>query len=198
MSSSKKQYSFFEKPISKDNFWNLVFWFGMSTGFSLSLVVSEVLHIAFLSTAIIWLTIIFIPFIVVKNNPVKYDHEAKIFLNSEGLSLEKKQPKTLFWVVVYTILAPVMAGAFLDQHKNEIPDIVATLMIISTFFCAPALYFSILECPITWLFNKNIWTANPAKGQDIVPYHLRNQTFMDQVQDPCSSYLLWNKFHKKN
>lgn len=198
MIDSKKQYSIFKKPISKDNFWNLVFWLGMSTGFSLSLIASKVLDLPFLSTAMIWLTIIFIPFIVVKNNPVKYDPEAKIFLNSEGQSLEKKQPKTLLWVVVCTILAPVMAGGFLDQHKNEIPDIVATLMIVSTFFGAPALYFSILDCPITWLFNKNIWTAKPAKGQGIVPYHLRNQTFMDQVQDPCSSYLLWNKFHKKN
>lgn len=63
-----------------------------------------------------------------------------------------------------------MAGAFLDQHKNEIPDIVGTLMRVSTFFGAPSLYFSILDCPITWLFNKNIWTAKPANAGYVAPY----------------------------
>nr|WP_172686800.1 hypothetical protein [Rickettsia endosymbiont of Ixodes pacificus] len=148
MTNSKKQYSIFKKPISKDNFWNLVFWLGMSIGFSLSLIISKVLHLQFLSTSIMWLTFILIPFIVVRNNPVKYDPEAKIFLNSEGQSLKNKHPSSLVWLVLLIAFGVMIVSAF--KNKYNLPEFIFDTFCSFILFAPACLYFVVLQCPISW------------------------------------------------
>jgi hypothetical protein len=193
MIESKKQYSIFKKPISKDNFWNLVFWLGMSTGFSLSLIATKVLHSPYLSSATMWLSFILVPFIVVKNNPVKYDAEAKIFLNSEGQSLKNKHPSSLVWLVL--LIALGVAIVSFCENKYNVPEFIFDTFCSFVLFAPACLYFVLLQCPITWLFNKNIWTAKPTSAGYVAPYTRTTSIIDEHLTSPRYYYMSGNRYH---
>ena len=179
--------------MNKDNFWNLVFWLGMSTGFSLSLIASKVLHSPYLSSATMWLSFIAVPSFVVKNNPVKYDTEAKIFLNSEGQSLEKKQPSSLVWLVLCIALGVAIVSFF--KNTYNLPEFIFDTFCSFVLFAPACLYFVVLQCPITWLFNKKAWASNPNNARYVAPYARTTSIIDEHRTSPRYHYMSGNRYH---
>ncbi|MGX6960903.1 MAG: hypothetical protein ACIPMY_06895 [Rickettsia endosymbiont of Pentastiridius leporinus] len=156
MSNSKKQYSFFKKPISKDNFWNLVFWFGMSAGFILDDIVGTP-KLGLISNIIRLSTLLCMSILLNIFNKTCF-LKKDIFVNSEGREL--KVPKDLpsvFFVIVSTIALTVLAGLLLDKYKGS--DLIASFVIFPLLFGIPTLFFIFKNCPISILFNRKVWSV---------------------------------------
>ncbi|WP_375331188.1 hypothetical protein [Candidatus Tisiphia endosymbiont of Oplodontha viridula] len=139
--------------LNKDNFWNLMFWWGMSLGLFLSVLLDEYKYV---SNALFWITILLVPYLVAKYSKVEYT-EDKIFLNSEGQNLMNRLPKQLFWVIVLMFVVTVWVGSILDTYWEKASDFIAFPLLFSIFILIPTLYFICKNCPISILFNKNAW-----------------------------------------
>ncbi|WP_375331690.1 hypothetical protein [Candidatus Tisiphia endosymbiont of Temnostethus pusillus] len=139
--------------LNKDNFWNLMFWWGMSFGLFLSVFLDEYKYV---SNALFWITILLVPYLVAKYNKVKYT-EDKMFLNSQGQNLMNRLPKQLFWIIIAMIAVVALTGSILDAHWKEVNDFIAFPLLFSIFLFVPTLYFIYKNCPISILFNKNAW-----------------------------------------
>ncbi|WP_032139707.1 hypothetical protein [Rickettsia tamurae] len=161
MSSSKKQYSIFKKPISKDNFWNLIFWFGMSAGTLVSFLLAPKANseqgFSYLALAVFLITLIGVPLVVWSRSKVTFVKE-NIFVNSEDREL--KVPKDLpmaFFVIVSTIGSFALICLLLDKYK--VSDPISALIAIPSLFAIPTLFFIFKNCPISILFNRKVWSV---------------------------------------
>jgi len=130
-----------------------MFWLGMSFGLFLSVFVGKY---KYLSNGLFWLTVLLIPYLVVKHNRVKYT-EDKIFLNSQDKNLMGNLPKQLLWVIFAMFMAIAFTGSIIDTYWKDTSDLIAFPLIFSIFFLVPTLYFIYKNCPISILFNKNAW-----------------------------------------
>lgn len=140
-----------------------------------------------------WLSFILVPFIVVRNNPVKYDPEAKIFLNSEGQSLEKKHPSSLVWLVLLIALGVAIVSFF--KNKYNVPEFIFDTFCSFVLFAPACLYFVVLQFPVTWLFNKKTWTAKPANARYVAPYARTTSIIDEHLTSPRYHYMAGNRYH---
>ncbi|EER20772.1 MULTISPECIES: hypothetical protein [spotted fever group] len=161
MLENKKQYSIFKKPISKDNFWNLIFWLGMSVGTLVSFFLAPKANsgqgFSYLALAVFLITLITVPLIVRSCSKVNFVKE-DIFVNSEGREL--KVPKDLpmaFFVIVSTIGSIILTGLLLDKYK--VSDLISILIFVPLLFGIPTLFFIFKNCPISILFNRKVWSV---------------------------------------
>ncbi|CAN0586391.1 unnamed protein product [Ectocarpus sp. 12 AP-2014] len=139
--------------LNRDNFWNLMFWLGLSVGWFLTLQFSG--EQQYIGTVICWTTLIGVPYLVKKASRITFN-ENKEFLNHQGEVLNKRIPNG-FWLIFSTFAVTALLGSILDSWKN-ISDITSTIILISVFFMVPTLHFVSKNCPIAILFHKNFWS----------------------------------------
>ena len=136
--------NFIKARLNRDNFWNLMLWFGMSFGWCVTFSIDELYPTISLIT--FWLTLLGVPYAVKKANKLSFDKK-KGFFNKEGRSLKNVYPKDLGNVTWLTFLLFPLECFIFD-------GMACTL---SLFFLTPILYFILKNCPITILFYKNAW-----------------------------------------
>jgi len=144
------------KWLTKDRFWNFVFWFGMSFGFAITFSVSSKQQAKYsLGTIFIWATMIGVPLLVrhfSKTTCVKDN----IFLNSEGdLITEEQTPKSTFLALLAGVgLAFIVAETILPKGYN---NFFLEMVFFLSVFSGISLYFIYKNCPISILFNLKYW-----------------------------------------
>ena len=140
--------------MSKDRFWNFVFWFGMSTGLSAA---SAIKGFPSIAIALFLLTLIIVPLTVFLFSKTTFVKDS-IFLTREGRKIDiKKDLPTRFPIVVTTVAFTVITGAISDKIGAAIPTILASTILINVFFLIPTLFFVFKNCPISILFNRKLW-----------------------------------------
>ena len=167
------------KWLTKDRFWNFVFWFAMSFGFAVTFSVSSEQQAKYnLGTIFIWATMIGVPLLVrhfSKTTCVKDN----IFLNSEGdLITEEQTPKSTFLALLAGVgLTFIIAETILPKgYNNFFLDIVFFLSVFSGI----SLYFIYKNCPISILFNRKAWELRSTErrkssgNDDYYERHRRN------------------------
>jgi len=144
--------------LSKDRFWNFVFWFGMSGGITLSFSVPANAQAQYkLSTILILLTILVVPLLVRHFSKTTFIKDT-LFLNKEGelLNAEKDTPNAVL-TIVSTVILTAITGAILDKYFKGMSNITSSFIILSVFFGVPNLFFIFKNCPIAILFNRKMW-----------------------------------------
>ena len=146
--------------LSKDRLWNLIFWFGMSSGLSLALnfEAGRGSRVSFWSVFFFWLTIIGIPLILKMFNGTKFI-KALTFANSEGQILTEEQRPYLFLFAMFAGIPLVFIVAERIFPKNT-ENFFLTLIGLIIFFAPISLYFIYKNCPISILFNHKFWTVD--------------------------------------
>ena len=153
----------FSLKMSKDRFWNFVFWFGMSAGFSAA---SSIKAFPSIAIALFLLTLIIVPLTVFLFSKTTFVKDS-IFLTREGREIDiTKDLPTRFPIVVTTVAFTVLTGAILDKIGTAIPNIVAATILINVFFVFK-------NCPISILFNRKLWSYIAANAP--MPTRRRNE-----------------------
>ena len=147
--------SFIKSRMNKDNFWNLMFWLGMSLCSGSFVLFSEYKYDK-LSFLFFLLTILGIPFIVKKCTKITFNKENGFF-NSKGESLKNRHPRAFGIVFFASIGIAALVGGLIDKHGENLDTSIGIIILFSTFFLIPTLYFIYKNCPISILFNKNAW-----------------------------------------
>ena len=144
------------KWLTKDRFWNFVFWFGMSFGMASAAFAKSGLGLLATSKVIMWSTIALVPLIVVLANKTRFIKK-NTFANSEGIIIAKEQrPKATFLALLAGIgLAFVIAETVLPKGNG---NFFAALVFFTSLFSGISLYFIYKNCPISILFNRRAWS----------------------------------------
>ena len=145
------------KWLTKDRFWNFVFWFGMSFGLAVTFSVSSEQQTKYsLGTILIWANIIGVPLLVRNFSKTTFVKD-KIFLNSEGNIINENQfPKYAF----LALLAGVGLTFFISEAilPRGYSSFLLDLVFFLSLFSGISLYFIYKNCPISILFNRKAWS----------------------------------------
>ena len=200
--------NFIKARLNRDNFWNLMLWFGMSVGWAIGVSISE--SPSTISTTILWLTLLGVPYAVKKANKLSFDKE-KGFFNKEGRSLKTSYPRNILGITILTfLLFPLMSLIVYDLHL-KMSDLVSTTILISLFLLTPTLYFILKNCPITILFYKNAWCEEVTGIRQMTPeeaarFHstgfkshgeISRSSIPNYGSSPQYSYLSSNTYHRR-
>lgn len=140
--------------LTKDRFWNFVFWFGMSSGLAIAHFLRT--NLQMLDTAIfIYLsTLLFIPVLLILFNKTRFIQK-DTFTNSEGIVIADKQmPYSISLAIITGVGFSILLSEFLPKNSNSLFVAFA----LATFvFSGFSLYFIFKNCPISILFNYKFW-----------------------------------------
>ena len=189
--------NFIKSRLNSDNFWNLMFWLGMSVGN----VFSESCDDINVACSSLWITILVVPFIVSKAQKITFNKENGFF-NSKGRSLKASYPKALAGVIVLTILLIACMGFVADGNKSSMLALLFSDLIAPLFFLIPTLYFIYKNCPIAILFNRHIrHFIKPMSQAELAQMNASSSSlFSDSAArytNPRYSYLPQNIYYKR-
>ncbi|RYE27587.1 MAG: hypothetical protein EOP45_00710 [Sphingobacteriaceae bacterium] len=195
--------SWFKARWNKDNFWNLMFWLGITANMVLVDIFANLVPVLALIFFILGLTIT--PYLLARVNKVVFTEE-KVFINKQRESLEKKYPKHLS--IIIPIAIAVSINCFFAFNKS-FPNFEESMAVYAAIGLAvPVLYFIILNCPISILFNKNAWNKqvtgldHSSSCQHSFPpqLHKHKEPMLmprSRYTDPKYSYLDGNTFNRR-
>ena len=190
------------KWLTKDRFWNFVFWFGMSFGMASAVFAKTGLGLIALSKIIMCSTIILVPLSVVFASKTRFIQE-DIFVNSEGIIITKEQkPKATFLALLAGAgLAFAIAETVLPKENG---NFWAALLFFTSLFSGISLYFIYKNCPISILFNRKAWSCEKADisnqnsklFDDSFSSRASNRDSNDIIYNPAYSSLSSNIYHR--
>ncbi|MEI7999521.1 MAG: hypothetical protein WCH62_08465, partial [Candidatus Omnitrophota bacterium] len=152
---------------NRDNFWNLMLWFGISFSWPVILFVGKPVIDSGAWTFL--LVILFVvPYLAAQGAKVSFDKE-KGFLNKEGKSLKNVYPRKFGMVIFLTILSPVLILFLAGMLQSDILIFLVIGFLLPLVLLTPTLYFIIKNCPITILFNKNAWCEEVTGMRQMTP-----------------------------
>jgi hypothetical protein len=139
--------------LTKDRFWNFVFWFGMSSGLSLGTFIKFTLKMPDLFPVVAWSVLLGVPLIVTLANRTRFI-EKDTFVNSKGMELTKKQMPTgnFIWL---TILGLALTFGLSDKYAGR--HVISSFISFTGLFSGFCLYFIFKNCPVSILFNYKFW-----------------------------------------
>lgn len=140
-----------EKWLTKDRFWNFVFWFAISGGLAIGEFFRFNLKILEIASFIEQSTVIAIPLLLLIFNRTRYIKE-DTFANSEGVVLTKKQ---MPYIMFSMDIIPVFLLSFVLAENIE--NIIISFIFFYSLFSGLSLYFIFKNCPISILFHSKFW-----------------------------------------
>lgn len=197
--------NFIISRFSKDNFWNLIVYFGIV----LTVLVAEQNGSALLLIS----SFTVVPYILTRFNKVKYLANGTC-TNSQGDDLSNKPAVLAFVIIMLNFILCVfgdVAGwlSFLSSIPQPFKFTAFTCCIM---FC-PFMYFIIANCPISILFNIDSWIgrSSSASGhlnsseahstlhnRPMNNVHAHSPSRNDLITNPSYSYLPQNVYHSNN
>ena len=190
--------SFIKSRLNRDNFWNLMFWLGVTLCVMLSEYFNDNKLFAGLS---LWLGILGVPFIVKQMQDVKFDKKYGFF-NASGRSLKDSMPMRWGFSIISSIGLIAIMRLINDKFSSD-PNTSLSMVLYWSIFCLiPTLYFIYKNCPISILFNRKLWSYIAANAP--MPTRRRNdyqgshKTLLDnKFISPRFYYLPYNIYHRK-
>jgi hypothetical protein len=198
--------SWLKSRCTHDNFWNLMFWLGMTIGWFVTFQFGKQYPTGAAISS--WVTILGVPFIAVKASKLTFTKEEGFF-DSKGISLKDRYPTAFGGVFFVSIGAMIVIGSIMDSHAKELSDDISAPLLFSIFFLFNTLYFIHKNCPIAILFNKHTWLSKIPNMPDRAYYVAPSHTFINSssslksftTQNPIidSSYSGWSgNIHNSN
>lgn len=153
--------SFIKARLNKDNFWNLMFFLGMISGFGIAWLIVSFSEDKFPTSASIvcWITIIGVPWFVKRNSAITFDKEKKQFLNRNNEELNSRAPN-FFLLIFLTGGLTALTGLVLDSARDSINDSITFAIICTIPILIPTLYCILKNLPIAVYFKKETWIGD--------------------------------------
>jgi hypothetical protein len=185
--------------LTKDRVWNLVFWFGISSGLSLGSFVKFTLRMPDLFLVIVWSTLLGVPLIVTLANRTCFI-KRDVFNNSQGIELTKEQMPTgnFIWLTMLSVaLTFVVSDKYAGRHA------LSAFFAFNGLLSGFSLYFIFKNCPISILFNYKFWDfklyygrQNSSSNQDYYDRMNRTHNSFNKITNPGYSYRPENIWHR--
>lgn len=149
---------FIKVRLNKDNFRNLMFLAATALGIMLSEWLSSIPNLSLLGLVTLIISLTFVPWLMIFLNRVCWIEDSKIFVSKQGRVINTKPLKLLLLVFPAIAGSTVVVPDFLETlfSSNTLDRFIITLVFVS-FFIAPVLFFILINCPISILFNKNCY-----------------------------------------
>jgi hypothetical protein len=145
---AQPKVGFIRARLNRDNFWNLIFWLALSSGFLAATSLKE--SFPKIAGVIFWTTIIGTPLVVRLFNKVTFTEDNR-FCNRTGEDITDRQPSR-GGCFVFSVAIAILSGAILDSSfpkDSKLAEVIGAFTILS----GPSLYFMLINCPITIVFN---------------------------------------------
>jgi hypothetical protein len=182
-----------QKWLSKDRFWNFVFWFGMSGSWIISSLLGKA-NIISRPGLVIPISLITFPVILLIFNRTTFVKDT-IFKNSEGIEFDAKTRfPNFFLLIVGSVGGTILTGLFLDTHK-EIPELLADIILCTNIFGIFSLFFIYKNCPISIIFNSKAWNCAPVS--DNYRQRFTEDSMATKINSIKYSYSPINRHHRR-
>ncbi len=149
---------FIKVRLNRDNFRNLMFLAVTALGIMLSEWLSSIPNLNLLGLVTLIISLTFVPWLMIFLNRVCWIEDSKIFVSKQGRVINTKPLKLSLLVFPAIAGSTVVVPDFLETlfSSNTLDRFIITLVFVS-FFIAPVLFFILINCPISILFNKNCY-----------------------------------------
>lgn len=194
---------FIKVRLNKDNFWNLMFLVATTLSIMLSELLSSLPNLSLLGLVTLIISLTFVPWLMIFLNRVCWIEDSKMFVSKQGRVINTKPLK--FSLLVFPAIAGsvVVVPDFLETlfSSNTLDRFIITLVFVS-FFIAPVLFFILINCPISILFNKNCYRFS-AGGVKFEQSRFVNHGFQvqkmlqEQYTSPSYACLSYNIHHRR-
>ena len=146
---------FIKLRLNKDNFWNLMFLVATASGIMLSEWLMAIPEVSLVGLLTLITSLTFVPWLMISLNSVSWVG-GKVFVNKQG---QVTNTKSLKWLL---LVFPAIAGSivvvpdFLEiLFSSDALDRFIITLVFTSFLIAPVLFFILINCPISILFNRN-------------------------------------------
>ena len=199
--------SFIKERLNKDNFRNLMFLAATALGIMLSEWLSSLPNLSLLGLVTLIISLTFVPWLMIFLNRVCWIEDSKIFVSKQGRVINTKPLKLSLLVFPAIAGSTVVIPDFLETlfSSNTLDRFIITLVFVS-FFIAPVLFFILINCPISILFDKNCYRfsaggvkfeqSNVKKPQSLTS----SPTLFEKITSPRYahySFNMNNSFYRK-
>ncbi|WP_323739300.1 hypothetical protein [Candidatus Trichorickettsia mobilis] len=190
---------FIRSRLNRDNFWNLMFLVATASGIMLSEWLTAMPNLSLLGLVTLITSLTFVPWLMISLNRVTWIEDDKTFVSKQGRVINTKSLKWLLLVFPAIAGSIVVVPNFLETlfSSNTLDRFIITLVFVS-FFIAPVLFFILINCPISILFNKNIYrsSVNGMKFQQAnfenPGYQIPSPTLLEKTTSLNYAYLSYN------
>ncbi len=191
---------------SRDNFWNLIVYFGVLLTVCISVQIDSMCCLISAFTVA--------PYILTRFNKIRY-LENGACVNSRGNDLSNRLPLLILPIIILNFILCVfgdVAGLF--GFLSKIPQPFKFTAFIGCIMLWPMLYFIIKNCPISILFNVESWFGNSSgsasgfirSSESHSALHHRpmnnsqaySSSSNDFITSPVYSYLPQNVYHNSH
>jgi len=146
---------FIKLRLNKDNFWNLMFLVATASGIMLSEWLMAMPEVSLIGLLTLITSLTFVPWLMISLNSVSWVG-GKAFVSKQGRLINTKPLKWLLLVFPAIAGSIVVVPDFSEiLFSSQTLDRFIITLIFTSFFIAPVLFFILINCPISILFNRN-------------------------------------------
>lgn len=179
---------FIKLRLNKDNFWNLMFFVATASGIMLSEWLMAIPEVSLVGLLTLITSLTFVPWLMISLNSVSWVG-GRVFVNKQGQVINTKLLKWLLLVFPAVAGSIVVVPDFLEiLFSSQTLDRFIITLVFTSFFIAPVLFFILINCPISILFNRNSYrpSVNGMKFQ-------QSNFGSHRYSSPTSSPTPWEK-----
>ena len=179
---------FIKSRLNRDNFWNLMFLVATASGIMLSEWLMAIPEVSLVGLLTLITSLTFVPWLMISLNSVSWVG-GKAFVSKQGRLINTKPLKWLLLVFPAIAGSIVVVPDFLEiLFSSQTLDRFIITLVFTSFFIAPVLFFILINCPISILFNRNSYwpSVNGMKFQ-------QSNFGSHQSPSPTASPTLWEK-----
>ena len=179
---------FIKSRLNRDNFWNLMFLVATASGIMFSEWLLAIPEVSLVGLLTLITSLTFVPWLMISLNSVSWVG-GKVFVNKQGQVINTKSLKWLLLVFPAIAGSIVVVPDFLEiLFSSDGLDRFIITLVFTSFLIAPVLFFILINCPISILFNRNSYwpSVNGMKFQ-------QSNFGSHQSPSPTASPTLWEK-----
>jgi hypothetical protein len=179
---------FIKSRLNKDNFWNLMFLVATASGIMLSEWLMAIPEVSLVGLLTLITSLTFVPWLMISLNSVSWVG-GKAFVSKQGRLINTKPLKWLLLVFPAIAGSIVVVPDFLEiLFSSDALDRFIITLVFTSFLIAPVLFFILINCPISILFNRNSYRPS-VNGMKFQQSHFGNH----KPLSPTASPTLWEK-----
>ena len=180
---------FIKLRLNKDNFWNLMFLVATASGIMFSEWLMAIPKVSLVGLLTLITSLTFVPWLMISLNSVAWVEGSKVFVSKQGRVINTKPLKWLLLIFPAIAGSIVVVPDFLETlFSSDALDRFIITLVFTSFLIAPVLFFILINCPISILFNRNSYrhSVNGMKFQ-------QSNFGSHQSPSPTASPTLWEK-----
>ena len=193
---------FIKSRLNKDNFWTLMFLVATASGIMFSEWLMAIPEVSLVGLLTLITSLTFVPWLMISLNSVAWVEGSKVFVSKQGRVINTKPLKWLLLIFPAIAGSIVVVPDFLETlFSSDALDRFIITLVFTSFLIAPVLFFILINCPISILFNRNSY-RHSVNGMKFQQSNFGNhgsqiqKMLQDQYTSPSYACLSYNIYHR--